>query len=239
QQKRDPQDVPDRRFYPRAKQAVKTLEASSGRSFQYPRWLPDNKRLLVTHWAMRPDGALRPDLYLWDVQTGDLKRLTHGAELLNADPHPAASEAVAMQCQRGRCDVARVDLDRGRSGTLLPGSPERSYYRPRYSLDGSQLAASVSERGRWRIVVANRDGSGVRYVDPDDGANRYDAEWLSRDTLVVVSERGGIPNLELLSLADAHTRTLTRVTGAAVAPAVNRGDRSIWFLALHSRGHDV
>ena len=44
QQKRDPQDVPDRQFYPRPRRALKTLEASNGRSYQYPRWLPDSKR---------------------------------------------------------------------------------------------------------------------------------------------------------------------------------------------------
>src|SRR5204862_4483742 len=33
QQKRDPQDVPDRQFYPRPRRALKTLEASNGRSY--------------------------------------------------------------------------------------------------------------------------------------------------------------------------------------------------------------
>ena len=239
-QKKDPQDVPDRRFYPASKKALKTLVASNGRAYGMPRWFSDNRRLLLTRWAPKSDGTLRPDLYVWDTESGVVRRMTHGAGLLNADPHPTANEAVAMQCRAGHCDIARVDLGRGAATTLLEGTPKRSYYRPRYSPDGSLFVTAVNDGGRWRVLVARRDGSDARYVDPEDGAHRYDAQWLNgNDTLVVVSEWGGIPNLESLRVADGQTRTLTRVTGAAVAPDVSRHDGSIWFLTMHSRGLDV
>lgn len=239
-QKKDPQDVPDRRFYPRSKRALKTLYASNGRSYGQPRWFADNRRLLLTRWAPRGDGTLRPDLYIWDTERGDVRRATHGSGVLNADPHPTANEALAMQCHAGHCDIARVDLSRGASLTILEGDAARSYYRPRYSPDGARFVASVSDSGRWRIVIADRDGTNARYIDPGDGANRYDAQWLrGTDTLVVVSERGGIPNLELVSVASSQARTLTRVTGAAMAPDVNPKDGSLWFLTMHSRGFDV
>src|SRR5256885_2290269 len=41
-----------------------------------------------------------------------------------------------------------------------------------------------------------------------------------------------------MSLAGG-VKTLTRVTGAAVAPEGNREDHPRWFLSLHSRGFDV
>ena len=242
QQRKDPQDVPDRRSYPAPKKALKTLPASNGRSYGSPRWFADNRRVLVTRWTPRADGTMRPDLYIWDTENGDVARVTHGSGVLNADPHPNQREAVAMQCHMGHCDIARIDLARGAATTLLEGDPRRSYYRPRYSPDGSRFVASVSDSGRWRIVIADRDGSNARYVDPRDGANRYDAQWLPGhgDTLLVaVSERGGIPNLELVNTTSASVRALTRVTGAAVAPDVNPRDSSIWFLSLHSRGFDV
>jgi hypothetical protein len=54
-----------------------------------------------------------------------------------------------------------------------------------------------------------------------------------------VSQRSGIPNLESVDLETSGARTLTRVTGAAVAPEPNAADGSIWFLSIHSRGLDV
>lgn len=242
--KRDPEDVADRALYPAARKPLKTLVAWNGRSFQLPRWLSDNRRVLLTRWTPRADGTASPALYLWDTETSRVRRVSRAVGLQNADPHPGSREAIAMQCRAGRCDVARVDLESGQATTILRGDARRSYYRPRYSPDGARFVVSVSDSGRWRLVIAASDGRNARYVDPDDGANRYDADWLrpgsgdAGDTLVVVSERGGIPNLELLAIS-GDARALTRVTGAALAPAVHPRDGSIWFLSLHSRGLDV
>ncbi|MEX2177812.1 MAG: hypothetical protein WD801_03820 [Gemmatimonadaceae bacterium] len=236
---KDPDDVLDRRFHPPARRADKTLPAINGRAFQQPRWFPDNRRVLVTRWTPRADGSASPDLYVWDTETGDVRKVTHGNGVLHGDPAPAGDHAVAMQCHWGHCDIARVDLERGVMTTLLEGNPEVTYYRPRYSPDGSRIAASMAEHGRWRVIVADRGGGNMSRVDPDDGANRYDAAWLGPDSLVVVSELGGIANLELIDLRTRETRTLTRVTGAAVAPDLNRADGSLWFLSLHARGYDL
>jgi hypothetical protein len=55
---------------------------------------------------------------------------------------------------------------------------------------------------------------------------------------VVVSERGGVPNLELLDPATRGVQTLTRVTGSVGKPDVGPDGR-IWFLGLHARGNDL
>ena len=236
---RDPLDVPDRRVYPAPKKAERTLLAVNGRSFQMPRWFSDNHRVLLARWTPRSDGAQSPALYVWDTDNGDVRRVTAAAGLLHGDPHPNGKEAVAMQCRGGHCDIAHVDLERGTITTLLEGSVRTTYHRPRYSPNGARFAASVAQDGRWRVVVADQRGQSLRPVDPDDGANRYEPQWINDDSIVVVSERGGIQNLEVIDLTGRSTRSLTRVTGAAIAPDVNRRDGSIWFLSLHSRGLDV
>lgn len=239
EQKRDPEDVPDRRFHPVPKRAEKTLLANHGRSYQMPRWFSDNRRVLATRWTQREDLTLSPALYIWDTENGDVRPVTPAVGVLHGDPAPDGRSAIAMQCHGGHCDVARVDLARGAITTLLEGTPDRSYYRPRFSADGRHFVASMADRGTWKIVVATARADSVRVVDPGDGANRFDAQWVADDTIVVVSERGGIPNLEQIALADGRITSITRVTGAAMAPDVNRADGSIWFLALHSRGFDV
>lgn len=237
--KRDPQDVPDRTRYPRQKKPVKTLYARNGRSYQHPRWFSDNRRVLVTRWMQLADGTQSPGLYVWNTETGVVRQLTNGVGVLHGDPHPSGNDAVAMQCHWGHCDIARVDLERGVMTTLLEGNAGTSYYRPRYAPDGSRFAASINEDGRWGVVVSDTLGKVMRRVGPGDGANRYDAQWMGSDSLVVVSERGGIANLEILGAEGGAARTLTRVTGAAVGPDVNRADGSVWFLSLHSLGFDV
>ena len=237
--KRDPLDVPDRRFHPRRKTVEATLLADQGRSYQLPRWYSDNRRVLVTRWTARKDNSMSPALYEWDTKTGSVRRITGAVGVLHGDPHPNSREAVAMQCHWGHCDIVNVDLERGVMRTLLEGAPDRTYYRPRYSPDGTRFVTSVLDGARWKLLVSSSNGKEIRFVDPGDGANRYDAQWLSGDTLVAVSERGGIPNLEKISVTDSRPITLTRLTGAAIASEVNRVDGSVWFLSMHSRGLDV
>ncbi len=236
---RDSLDVPGRTFNPPARRVERELPAHNGSSYLYPRWFADNRRMLVTRWAVRSDGTAGPDAYIWNTATGDVARVTRGESIVQADPSPDSHEAVAMRCHEGHCDIVRVTFAIASVTPLLEGSPTRSYYRPRFSPDGQKFAAAVSDSGRWSVVIADRDGNNSRRIGPDDGVSRYDAQWTAGgDSLIVVSERGGVPNLEIMSL-DGGLRSVTRVTGAAVAPEPNHVDRSIWYLSLHSRGFDV
>ena len=239
---RDPEDVPARRIYPLPKRALATLVARDGRGYEDPRWLPDGKRLLVWRTTRRPDGSYRPELYLWDVVRHDVRRLTTNSGVRDADPAPDGRHAVALRCPGGRCDVVTVDLQSGAVRPLAIGDVLTSFARPRWSPDGRSVAVALQRDNRWRIALIPADGGNARFVDPEDGANRFDPSWLGETALVVVSDRGGTPNLERIDFggnAAPIARAMTRVTGAAIAPEPNVSDGSIWFLSLHSRGYDV
>jgi hypothetical protein len=234
----DPEDVPARSIYPPPKRVLATLPPVGGSTYRDPRFLRDGRVLLWRNTA-RGDGSLSPDLYLWDIAHGSVRRITRGASVRQADPSPDGRFAVATQCRGGRCDLVRVALDDGRITTLARGGTQRSFYRPRLSPDGSTIAVAVHIAARWRIALFDIDGSGSRLVDPNDGADRYDVSFLSPRAMIAVSNLGGIPNLERLDPATGAATTLTRVTGAAVAPVLNPADSSIWFLSLYSKGYDL
>jgi Tol biopolymer transport system component len=239
-QPRDSLDVPDRQFYPPAKRAVATLHPVGGRSHEEPRFFADGERILVSRLEPRGDGSLAYDLFVWNHRRRTLRRVTRGTGIRSGDPSPDGRRAVATRCAQGRCDLVTVDLANGAAITVQQGSPDLSYHRPRYSPDGRRVAVSVQQQGRWRVGIVDLASRTMRFVEPGDGAARYDVSWLpSGRGLVWVSERGGIPNLEIVDLESGATRPVTRVTGAALAPEPNPADRSIWFLSLHSRGLDV
>jgi hypothetical protein len=236
----DPLDVPDRRFYPPPKRAVATLHPGGGRSHEEPRFFADGERILVSRLEPRGDGSLTPDLFVWTYRRRSLRRVTRLAGLRAADPSPDGRTAVATRCARGRCDLVAVDLATGAVTTMIAGSADVSFWRPRYSPDGRRVVVSAQQAGRWRVAVVDVGSRALRFVDPDDGAARYDVAWGAGGRgLVWVSERGGIPNIESVDLESGTQRPLTRVTGAALAPEPNPADGSIWFLSLHSRGLDV
>ncbi|HEX4933645.1 MAG TPA: hypothetical protein VFV33_10735, partial [Gemmatimonadaceae bacterium] len=235
---RDPQDVAPFDSFPPPKRAQRTLRAVAGRGHDNPRWFADGERLLVSRDEPLGDGAFRPDLFVWNTRHGGLRRVTHGAGIRSADPAPDGRSAAAVRCEAGSCDLVRVDLVSGRITTLVAGSPFVVWHRPRWSPDGTRLAASVQRDGRWWTFVVNPATGAAAPVDPGDGTNRYAPTWTKDGKLVVVSERGGIPNLELLDPDTGAPRTLTRVTGAVAAPDVDP-EGNVWYLALHAKGYDV
>ena len=236
--KRDPEDVPDRQFVPAPKKPVIMLVASDGAPYEAPRWFGDEKHLLLTRVMPTADGSQRPDLFIWSAEDGTLRRLTRGAGLRDADPSADGRWAAAVRCDRGWCDLVRVDLTNGATRVLKGGSVDRNYYRPRVSRTTGEIVVAEQTNDRWRIARVSPETGELRYADPDDGVSRYDATF-ARDgrTIISASEAGGIANLERLDTARAPMQ-LTRVTGAAVAPDV-APDGTVWFLSLQGKGYDL
>jgi Tol biopolymer transport system component len=234
---RDPEDVPSRTIYPPPKKPLATLRATGGAPYESPRFLRDG-RILLWRNASRGDGSLVPDLYIWDYRRRTVRRVTHDASVQDADPSPDARSAVATRCRGGWCDLVAIDLTNGDVTVLSRGRQDESFYRPRVSPDGQRVAVGVHTRDGWRVVIhalhsASRPGPATTV------ANGYDVSWANPSTLVLVSEDGGIANIERIDLATQVLTSLTHVTGAAVAPETNPADSSVWFLSLYSRGYDV
>lgn len=236
--RRDTLDVLPFDSFPPPRRAQRTLYAAGGRSHENPRWFADNERLLVSRDEPLGDGASRPDLFVWNSRNGGVRRVTRGAGIRAGDPHPDGTTAAAVRCDGGVCDLVRVELRTGRLTVLAAGSPFVTWHRPRWSPDGRRIAASVQRDGRWWTFVVDATTGAASPVDPGDGANRHSPAWTRDGRLVVVSDRGGVPNLELLDPETGAPRALTRVTGAVSAPEVApNGD--VWFLSLHAKGNDV
>jgi hypothetical protein len=239
QLRRDPEDVPDRSFYPPAKKVVATLVASDGYPYETPRWFSDNRRLLVTRNMPAPDGTIRPDLFIWSAEDGGLQRITRQAALRDADPSPDGRWAAAVRCEHGWCDLVRFDLTTREVRVLRSGSVRRNYNRPRISRTSGEIVAAEQLGDRWRIVRVSPFTGELRYADPDDGANRYDASYdVDGASIVCTTERGGFVNLERLPAGGREPVSITRVTGAAVAADV-APDGAVWFLNLQSSGFDL
>jgi len=239
QRRRDPEDVPDRSFYPPARRVVASLVANDGFPFETPRWFADNKRLLLTRNVPARDGTIRPDLFVWSAEDGSLSRITRQAALRDADPSVSGNWAAAVRCEHGWCDLVRVDLATKAIHVLRAGSVTRNYYRPRVSHRTGEIVVSEQFGDRWRIARVSPTTGQLRYADPDDGVNRYDATFdVDGASIVTTSERGGFINLERLPVGGGAPVELTRVTGAAVAADV-APDSAVWFLNLQSSGFDL
>ncbi|HEX5724309.1 MAG TPA: hypothetical protein VFX98_02520, partial [Longimicrobiaceae bacterium] len=225
---------------PRAKRPVATLFARGGRGHDQPRFLPGGDELLVVRQEPLGDGASVPDLFVWNWRRKSLRRVTRGAALRNPDPAPDGRSAAAVRCRGGVCDLVRVDLASGEVATLLAGTLQTVFYRPRWAPDGRSLVLAIQEEGRWRLGRVDAATGERRWIDPDDEASRYDAAFLPGGrALVAVSELGGVANLERIDLETGAARPLTRLTGAAAAPEPSPATGHVFYLSLHATGFDL
>jgi hypothetical protein len=235
--KYDPDDVPGRTIYPPRKKVIAELHSVNGSAYNEPRFMRDG-RVLVGRYTAQGDGTVRPDLYMWDPQSGTVKRVTHGASVTDADPSPDGKSAVATQCARGRCALVRVDLETGGLTPMGTASVTRTFYRPRFAPDGQSVVVSVHD-STWRLAIVALDGTVRREIRTLDRAVRYDASFLDANTIVAVSEGSGAPAIERVDINTGARTTIAVAAGATLAPAPNPADGSVWFLSLHSRGLDL
>lgn len=237
---RDPEDVPAIRVHPRARAPLATLRPSDGLPYEDPRFLPNGDDVLVTRAAPIGGGATRPDLFVWNWRRHTIRRVTYGASIRGADPAPDGRRAVAVQCREGFCGLVMVDLRGGSITPLVTGAPDLVFDHPRFSPDGATIAAAMQERGRWKLVTIDAAGGPPRVVHDDPRGSAYDPVFTADGSaLIAVSEAGGIANLVRVDLRGADAEPLTRVTGAAVAPEVDRATGDVYFLSMHAGGLDL
>lgn len=164
---RDPQDVPAVRTRPLPRKPLATWTPSEGGDPQMPRFLPGGDALLVVRFLPDGEGFLHPDLFVWRIKGGAVRRVTRQADLRDPDPAPDGTWAVAVRNRFGLSQLVTVDLASGTVEPLTAPSPDLVYDRPRLSPDGRRVAFAVHEGGTWRLAVmelAGRTAAGVTLV---------------------------------------------------------------------------
>lgn len=238
---RDPADVAAIRLSPRLAKPAATLTVRHGRVYSQPRFITaDGSTLLLESWSVRADGSQRPDLAVWNTTTNVVTLITVGAATQDADPSPDGSQAAAVRCIGGVCDLVLVSLTDGTIKVLSRGSPTTVYSHPRWSPAGRSIVAAVQRSdGLWRLVLVDAESGAERILTPDDDVNRHSPGFSSSGADVVyVSEAGGVPNVESLRVADGVRIARTRVIGSVYEP-VAHPDGGVVFLSEHAGGMDL
>ena len=234
----DSLDVPDRPFLPAPREEMAVLAPQGGAGWEEPRFLSDGRHLTVIRSEVLADGRSTPDLWVWDADSGDVRRVTRGAAIRAADPFPDGMRAAGVRCLAGRCDLVLIDLTTGEVTPLARGGFDANYSGVRVSPDGLWVASARQADGRWEVVRVEVATGALRPLLPRDEASRYEPTWLPDGSgLIVVSEATGTPQLERIAL-DGTATPLTRFAGLTSLPEVSRDGRT-FFLAMHARGWDL
>lgn len=214
--KRDPEDVGPVRTKPVARKAVHALRPRDGGDVESPRW--SGASIVYTHKQPDRDGFLHNDLFVWTPATRTNRRLTHLADVEDADP--SGGWAIAVRNRFGFSQLVKVDLATGAVSEFTPPSLDRSDSHPRVSKDG-HIAWAEHDATGWHIVVdGERRGDG------------YEPEWGPDGALYSVVAAGGF--IDVMRNGEPVTRMLGAASDPAPAP-----DGSLYFMSLETTGYEL
>lgn len=202
-------------------------------------WAPDGSYLVYDELEYHDRFALHYDLRRVDVATGRVTRLTRGRRATSPDLSPDGGRVVFVERRRDRSELAIVGIDGEGVATLTESPPGTEWGRPRWSPDGTRIAASrLGPDGFLDVVLVDPD-AGTSAPLWRDRARDVEPAWTpDGGHLVLRSDRDGISNLYVVRLADGALRRLTRVLGGAFDPEV-AGDGGVVFAAYGELGYDV
>ena len=177
---------------------------------------PDGRNMAV---ILSKDG--NPELYIRDVRTGSLQRVSSTRRANEASPcwSPDGSQIAYVSDSAGRPHIYVLALKGGSPKRLSRTGSEN--VAPDWGVNG-QLTYCSRQAGRYRIVVAD-PRTGVSRVLPLDGADYEDPSWMPDGRHVVVSRSVNYrSSIYLLDTQEERSISLKEGAGDWFSPACSR-----------------
>jgi Tol biopolymer transport system component len=206
-------------------------------------WARDEPKLYLSQSEFADRYNVFSDLYALDVERGRERRLTAQGRISKPDVAPDGRSIVAVQTGEGTSRLVVIDIESGELSPLTEFADAVNWESPRWSPDGSLIAAERWVQGRvLNIVILDRAGELVREVTSGDAADITPAWSPDGRYLVWSSDRGGVYDIYAIEVGgEAVARSpavwqVTRTVGGASDPDVSRDGRWLAYVALYSEG---
>ncbi|MCP4397582.1 MAG: hypothetical protein GY801_09825, partial [bacterium] len=182
------------------------------------------------------------DLYVLDIATRKVTRLTHGERAFDPSIAPDGSSLVYVTNQAGSMTLKALDLGSGQKRVLFEGNGSAvKIYHPRFSSDGKKIAFQMlsSTKNGESIYILDADGAKL-YTLLDDDALDSGPCWGPGDKyLLFASDRSGVPNIFAYAFEQQRLYQVTNVVSGVFNPSVSAGNNGIVLERYSKTGLDI
>jgi hypothetical protein len=222
-----------------------TVAAESFRATSTVSWFPDGRTVVFSRAQRDQRNEWRyNDLVKTDLQTGETTKLTDQWRANYPAVSPDGRSVVFVRNARGSTNLMLVNADGSNIRPLTRWDDGTQVFSPRWSPDGTRLAASVARAGERHIVVYRlSDGAGQESLREERvvaSSNDDRDPAFSRDgtRLLFSSASDGVFNLYELNLATGEYSRLTNVVGGAFNPDI-APDGRIAYSSYETAGYTI
>ncbi|WP_417347850.1 hypothetical protein [Ferrimonas sp.] len=232
----DPQDIPDKEPEQFNPEVLHSLPRRDGMMTD-PVWLGE-EQLVFSQLNQGPQGDWHFDLYLWQLDTQQVTRLTHQQNLVRPFPHPQGQKLLALQLKGGKSAVVELELNSGTLTTRALAADNELLDFPSYRPGEIQLSYLKHSEGQWDLYLSDgQQETPIGLAQVNSGNFLSYPNWQSPDSLLLsLGDDKGVANY-LFNVGD---RSLTRLTSyRQVATAPRSDGESLYFVATTSQGQSL
>jgi TolB protein len=171
---------------------------------------PDGQRV-----AMILSKGGSPNLYVADINGGNLRQLTRTREEDSSPCWSPDSREICFVCRIGRPRLEKISIDGGAATPMrLSGGVYGDITAPDWSPDGKQIAFTSGSRPFHIWVVPAEGGDAKLLADGEDPC------WAPNSrTLIFTQEMNDKHVLSLLDVPTKHVKTIRQLSGSCSEPS--------------------
>jgi hypothetical protein len=202
-------------------------------------WSPDGTKLYYARSTRNnAHGSFYADLYEYNLEAKEEKRLTFGKRALSPSVSPDGLTLACVVGEDGTTNIATMKTDGSDFRFVTRYSQGEQVYNPEWSPDGRRILFDFSVKDGRDIGWVGPDGGDLRFLvtGPDDSR---DAVFSSDGSKIIfTSDRTGVFNLYELDIESGEIAQVTNVLGGAFMPSMNR-DGKLAYSAYTSAGYKL
>jgi hypothetical protein len=212
-------------------------------SVSLPAWSPDGQKLVYAKIDFDGPFYALSDLYLYDLQAQQEKRLTWGARAYYAQFAPDGQSIYLAQTvsHDGSTALSKLDLATNQI-RVLKSFPEDDGIIHSFALspDGSQLALSLWRRGGYQDIYLMPASGGDLAPVTQDKAQDADPVWSRNgDFVLFSSDHDRVYNIYAYRVSDGAFFKATNTLTGAFHPTLSPDGQWLAFTGYSSAGYDI
>jgi TolB protein len=170
---------------------------------------PDGKKV-----AMVLDQGGTPNLYVCDIDGGNLKQLTAAREEVSSPSWAPDSREIVFSKRSGRASLWKVSIDGGAASRLSASGVFGNLTEADWSPDGKQIAFTCGS-GEFSICVVPSTGGEAKILVAGE-----DPCWAPNSRTIIFTRRANHKRvLSLLDVPTKHVKDCTQNSGDCSQPA--------------------